>query len=167
MLVVPVACQRKYLPVVLDFQPQLLLDVWLDECLEGFVQPFLAVAVESDVVGVLVAVDAKLLIDLVHEPCQHQIGEILREVVADWQGLSVAKLALLDRVRCAVDAGDDFVQQPDEPLVLDFPAYSLFEGLMGQRWVELLDVDFEDEQGLSSELSNVLLDAPGAALDAP
>ena len=136
---VPVVAALRYgedLPVVLYGQAQPLLHVF-PYLPERPVKPLLAVAVEDEVVGILLAVQFECLVHPVHEVCEAQVGEVLREVVAYGQS------------GCAVY---DFVQQPQEVSVLDFPPYDAFQHIMVDGRVALADVHLQAVQRSSPVL---------------
>lgn len=79
-----------------------------------------------DIIGIPEIIpDAFHFLDPVIEVGQVKIGEILAEVVADWQTWS--------RV-------DDLVQEPQQILILKFPPEQALEDLVGNCGIKLADV---------------------------
>lgn len=78
MTVVPVFRNGEYLPVVLNFQLQLILDVKPYETMEELPELVLARMEEHEVIRVFFTVNPVNLIHTVHEICHREVGEVLR-----------------------------------------------------------------------------------------
>ena len=146
--VIAVLGNREYLMVVLDDKLQLLFDVppylW-----KYLVKPLLAVAVEDKIIGILLTLQFERFVHPVHKVGEVQVGEVLRQVVAYRQTRRTVY---------------DFVKQPQEVSVLDFPADEPFQHVVAYRRITLADVDFKAVQGLSLVTSYHLPDVACAAL---
>jgi len=135
MLVVTVLCHGENLPVALDGQPQLIVEVSTDGY-EHLMKVTLALGEEDYVIGILRSIHLRrqaylcvqTLIHPVHEIGKHQVGEILRQVVA---------------YRKSGSGVYNLVKQPKQILVLDFPAHDAFQHIVVYGRIELLDVDFQ------------------------
>lgn len=158
MLVVAVICYGEDLIIVLDVQFKLVMQVMTygRECL---VQILLVVREEYDVVCILRSIERILpaylcvqtLIHPVHEIGKHQVGEILRQVVAYRKpGSGVYNL----------------VKQPKQILVLDFPAHDAFQHIVVYGRIELLDVNFQTIERPAFKLADDVVHSSCAAFDA-
>ena len=118
----------EYLIVGFHLQLQFLFNVWLDDLCKGGSQLVLAVGQKDDVISVFCAVQLQSFVYHVHKVTQGQIGEELRQVVADWQSV------------CAVY---NLIKKPKQIFVFDFPSYNTFQNVVLYGRIELLDVDFQ------------------------
>ena len=126
--VLPVLGYREYLVVAFHRQQEFLAQVAF-HLTEQIVKILLVPVQEHNIVSIAkIILDPQYLFDPMVEISQIQVCKILRQVVPDWY---------------AVRAVNDFVQQPKQSLVLDFPADDLFQAFVVDIRVELLDVEFQ------------------------
>ncbi len=181
-LVKPVVGDREYLPIRLDRE-----SYTEQVCAQGdkdLTEAFLAVAEQSNVIGILRSVHAVNLVHAVHNIAQDKIREILRQVVPDRQTRQVVRVPDIHRDTATPDIKeihhrashllgqrdggiDDFVQQPQQVGVFQLPTDNAFQHRVTDGWVELPQVDFKAVQGLSVILADNLIDITRTALYAP